>query len=140
MLSATKARSCNRNNGSGLLHSWRFGSRFGNLGDIDPALDAKAVPELPRYMVYEEDDSIRHFVECFIGREGDTQVSLLSDLQKVSGFVSPFLDTALGHMGRAALLFWREVRGMVLCSLTPFNPIFCGLIESEGNGHQSAIT
>lgn len=55
-----------------------------SVGDVDPALDPKAAPLLPRYMVYEENDDNHHFVECFVGREGDTQVAILGDLGSVS--------------------------------------------------------
>jgi hypothetical protein len=53
------------------------------FGLLDAALDPTKNPALPRYMVYEETQKVRHFVECFVGREGDTQVAVFGDLQKV---------------------------------------------------------
>jgi hypothetical protein len=51
---------------------------------VDPRLDPNVVPLLPRYMVYEENNENHHFVECFVGREGDTQVTILGDPIKVT--------------------------------------------------------
>ena len=53
------------------------------FGLLDAALDPTKNPALPRYMVYEETQKVRHFVECFVGREGDTQVAVIGDLKKV---------------------------------------------------------
>jgi hypothetical protein len=70
---------------------------------VDPRLDPNVVPLLPRYMVYEENNENHHFAECFVGREGDTQVAILGDLGEVSTIV---LDSA----GGACSLVARDTR------------------------------
>jgi hypothetical protein len=84
---------------------------------VDPRLDPNAVPLLPRYMVYEENNENHHFVECFVGREGNTQVTILGDLGEVSTIVLDYAGGACslvaraGHTGQATVLSWAGTLG-----------------------------
>jgi hypothetical protein len=112
---------------------------------VDPRLDPNVVPLLPRYMVYEENNENHHFVECFVGREGNTQVAILGDLGMVSTIVLDYAGGACSFVARdtrvkplSYLVQVHWVVGRCDLHLLNLNPPWMWLVPND-NDYQSIV-